>query len=189
MEIQTANQLRGRAIGSIFFACFGTGWLFMAMIAKQAVNSATVSWTISGMVVLLVTAAYLLRQARRWPSVPNDPAVGRAFAWVNTIQWIAVAAVAFSFAKLHIDAYAISAIAGIIGLHMFPLARLFRYPLHYATGGLLTAWAAASALLVPVEQMQGTAAFGTGLILWLSATVALAIALQAARQPIRSLAS
>jgi hypothetical protein len=179
-----ANQLSGRAIGSMFFAGFGTGWLFMALAAKQWIGFATVSGVMLGMSILFLTAFYLLRQSRRWPRVPDDPGRGRAFGWINAIQWTAVFIVAFSFAKLHIDAYVISAITAIIGLHMFPLARLFRYPLHYATGAVLVAWAAASAILAPVEQMQGTAALGTGIILWLSAAVTLAVAVHAARQPV-----
>jgi hypothetical protein len=63
------------------------------------------------------------------------------------------------------------------------LARLFRYPLHHATGALLVAWAAASALFIPAAQLQGVTALGTGFILWLSAAVTLAIALQSIRQP------
>ena len=179
-----ANQLSGRAIGSMFFAGFGTGWLFLALTAKQRINFATVSGVMLGMSILFLTAFYLLRQSRRWPRVLDDPTIGRAFGWINAIQWTAVFIVAFSFAKLHIDAYVISAITAIIGLHMFPLARLFRYPLHYATGAVLMAWAAASAILVPVEQMQSTAALGTGIILWLSAAVTLAVAINAARQPV-----
>jgi hypothetical protein len=66
---------------------------------------------------------------------------------------------------------------------MFPLARLFRYPLYHATGVLLVGWAAATAAFVPTAAMQGTAALGTGIILWLSAVLTLAIGLRAARQP------
>ena len=179
-----ANQLGGRAIGSMFFAGFGAVWLFLALVAKQQITFATVSGTLLGMLSLFLSAFYLLRQSKRWPRVPDDPAMGRAFGRINAIPWIAVAAVAFSFAKLHIDAYVISAITAIIGLHMFPLARLFHYPMHYATGAVLVAWAAASAILAPVEQMQGTAALGTGIILWLSAMVTLAIGVKLARQPV-----
>jgi len=179
-----ANQLSGRAIGSMFFACFGTGWIFLALTAKQLIGGVTVAGTVLGMVMLLAAAAYLMRQSKRWPRVPSDPAIGRAFGWVNAIQWLAVAVVAFSFAKLHIDAFVLSAITAIVGLHMFPLARIFRYPLHYATGALLVVWATASALFAPVEQMQGITALGTGLILWLSAAVTLGVALQAARGPV-----
>jgi hypothetical protein len=179
-----ANQLRGRAIGSIFFAGFGTGWLFLALAAKQRISFATVSGVLLGMLILLLAALYLLRQSRRWPRVPDDPAVRHAFAWINAVQWIAVAIVAFTLGRAHLGEYATSAITAIIGLHLFPLARLFRYPLHYGTGTVLVVWAVASAVFVPVGQMQGTAALGTGIILWLSAVVTLAIAVNAARQPV-----
>jgi hypothetical protein len=174
------NQLSGRAIGAIFGACFGTGWLFLGLAAKQMINPATVAGTMTGMTALLLTAALLLRQAKRWPRVPNNPAMGRVFGWVNAIQWIAIAITAFTLGRLHRDAYIPSAVAVIVGLHMFPLARLFHYPLHYATGTVLVGWAVATALFVPVNEMQGAAALGTGIILWLSAVVTLTIGLRAA---------
>jgi hypothetical protein len=184
MKIQNGNQLRGRAIGAMFFACFGTGWMFLALAAKQIINAATASATVAGMVILLLAATYLLRRAKLWPRVAEDPARGRVFAWVNAIQWTTIFIVAFTFGKLHMDAYTTSAITTIVGLHLFPLARLFRYPLHYITGGLLVVWAAASAALVPMAEMQGTTSLGTGVILWLSAAATLGLALQASRQPI-----
>jgi hypothetical protein len=177
-----ANQLSGRAIGSIFFAGFGTGWLFLALAAKQLIAFATVFTVMLGMSLLILTALYLLRLAKRWPRVPDDPAIGRAFGWINAVQWTAVCIAAFSLGRLHLDAYTPSVITAIVGLHMFPLARLFRYPLHHVTGSLLVAWAVASAIFVPAEQLQGTAALGTGIILWMSATLTLTIALKAARQ-------
>lgn len=182
-----ANELRGRATGSIFFACFGVGWLFMALAAKNQISPSTVFGAMLGLVVLLLGAFTLMRAASRYPRAPRDAAMGRAFGWINAIQWIAVAVVAFSFAKLNIDAYVISAITAIVGLHMFPLARLFRYPVHYITGAVLVVWAAASAVYVPVDQMQGTAALGTGVILWLSAAATLILAFRAIRQPARQL--
>lgn len=183
MRIQNANQLSGRAIGAIFFACFGTGWLFLALAAKQIINPATVAATMTGMTGLLIAAALLLHQARRWPRVPDDPAIKRAFLWINAIQWIAIAIVAVTLGRLHLDAYAPSVIAGIAGLHLFPLARLFNYPLHNVTGALLVGWAVGTAVFAPTAEMQGTASLGTGIILWASAVVTLAIGLRAARQP------
>jgi hypothetical protein len=184
-NMQTANQLSGRAIGTFFFAGFGALWLFLSLYARQIINLETVSSVLLGLALLLGGAVALLREAKLWPRVADDPAMGRAFTRINVIQWVAVSAVAFSFAKLHIDAYVMSAITAIVGLHLFPLARVFRYPLHNATGTLLVAWAAASVLIVPAEHLQGVAAFGTGLILWISAGVTLVLAMQAARQPMR----
>jgi hypothetical protein len=186
---QTANLLGGRAIGSSFFAVFGAIWLALAFYALELLSVVSISGLVLGKLILLLPGMYLMRLVNHWPRVPEDPAIGRAFGWINAIQWIAVGAVAFTFAKLHIDAYVMSAITAIVGLHLFPFARLFRNRLHYGTGALLVAWALASALLVPIDHMQGIAALGTGAILWLSAAVTLIIALQSARQSADPLAS
>ena len=186
MKIQTANQLSGRAAGVIVCAGFGALWLFLSLYARQTLSFATVSGVVLGLLALVLAAVSLLREARRWPRVPDDPAVGRAFGWINAIQWIAVAIVAFTLYRLHLDAYIPSAITAIVGLHMFPLARIFRYPAHYRAGVIMLAWAAASVAFVPVDDLQGITALGTGLILWLSAALTLTMAFKAARQSIQA---
>jgi hypothetical protein len=128
--IQNANQLSGRATGALFFTGFGALWFLLALYARQEFGVSSVSGVVLGTLVLLIASVMLYREAKRRPRVPDDPAMGRAFMWLNAIQWIAISVVAFSFAKLHIDVYAMNAIGVIVGLHMFPLARLFRYPLH-----------------------------------------------------------
>jgi hypothetical protein len=179
----TANQLGGRAVGSIFFAGFGALWLLLALYAREQLSAVSVFGVALATLLLVLVAMRLRSLAKRFPRVPDDPAMGRAFGWINAIQWTAVAVAAFTLAKLHLDAYVMNAITAIVGLHMFPLARVFRYPMHYATGAALVVWAAAAALLVPSDQMQGTTALGTGIILWLSAAVTLALAFKIARQP------
>jgi hypothetical protein len=49
-------------------------------------------------------------------------------------------------------------------------------------------WAVASVVFVPVDDLQGIAALGTGMILWLSAGVTLVLAFRAARRPAEPLA-
>jgi hypothetical protein len=181
-KIETANQLSGRAIGAIFFAGFGAIWLSLSLYALERLHAATVSGVLLSLAVLILAAIYLLREAKRWPRVPDDPALSRAFNRVNAVQWIAIAVVVFALSRLHLDAYVMNAITAIVGLHMFPLARIFRYSPHYATGTVLVVWAAASALLEPVEHLQGIAALGTGVILWLSAAFTLALAFRNAGQ-------
>ena len=183
-KIESANQLSGRATGVIVCAGFGALWLFLSLYARQTLSAVTVSGVVLGMLALILAAVLLFREAKRWPRVPEDPAVGRAFGWINTIQWIAVGAVAFTLARLHLDAYIPSAITAIVGLHMFPLGRIFHYPQHYRSGAIMTAWAVVSAIFIPVEYLPSTAAFGTGLLLWFSAVVTLALALRDARQSV-----
>jgi hypothetical protein len=169
----TANRISGRAIGAMFFTGFGSGWLFLSLTALEKLTAVTAAEVGFATLALLAACVYVARQSKRWPRVPDDPAVRRTFAWINVIQWAAVAAVAFGFARLHIDAYVVSAITAIIGLHMFP------HPMHYVTGAVLVGWAAASALLFDRNAMQGAAALGTGAILWASALVTLAMAMRA----------
>jgi hypothetical protein len=184
--IQSANQLSGRATGALFFAGFGTLWIALALYALERLNAATVCGLLLGLAILVLAALSLLRTAKRWPRQPDDPAIGRAFAWINAAEWIAVAIVAFTLAKLRLDAYVMCAITAIVGLHLFPLARIFRYPPHYWSGAVLVAWAVVSAIVIPTENLQGISALGTGVILWLSAASALVLAWSAARQSANS---
>jgi len=170
----TANRLSSMATGVMFFAVFGSGWLFWSLIARQEISATTAIAVEIGTLVLLAAAVYIKRQAKRWPRVPDDPRVGRAFAWITAIEWTAVAAVAFLCARFHWDAYLPSAVAVIVGLHFYPLARVFRNPLHYVTGTVLVVWASAAAATVPADRLPGITALGTGAILWAAAVVTLA---------------
>jgi len=178
----TANQLSGRATGSLFFTGFGTLWLVLGLYLREIVGAGFLAGISAGLAVLLLAAFWLMSQARRYPKAPEDPARDRAFHRINALQWAAVIVVAIVFARLHIDAYVLSAITAIIGIHLFPLAKLFRYPMHNVTGGVLVAWASASVLLVPAEHLQGVTALGTGILLWISAATTLALASVAIRR-------
>jgi hypothetical protein len=183
----TANQLSGRATGSLFFVGFGALWLILAFYVRQSLSAITICAVTTGTLLLLAGSSALFRHARRFPRVPDDPAIGRAFGRINAVQWIAVFVLAFSFARLHIDAYVLSAITAIIGLHMFPLARLFRYPMHHITGAVLVGWAAVSIFVAPAGHLQGVTALGTGIILWLSSAATLALAYRVALSSQRDL--
>lgn len=175
-----ANQLSGRAIGSIFFSFFGVVWLGLAFYIRQALTTGTIIGLASLLGVLILTALWLFKQSTRWPKATEDPNRSRAFNCVNAIQWIAVAVIAFSFSKLHLDAYTMSAITAVVGIHLFPLAKLFRYPMHNITGAALVLWASATVLLVPTEILQGITALGTGSVLLTSAAIAQGLAVRAA---------
>jgi hypothetical protein len=174
-RFQTAQQLSGRAIGSLFFSAFGALWIGLSLYIRQEL---TVSTGLSvGLILLALLAAclWLLRASRRYPKTPEDPAVSKAFQRINVAQWVLVALVNFAFNQLHWDAFALSATTAIVGLHLLPLARLFRYSPHYITGSVLLLWGAATSLLIPVDQLQGVTAMGTGLILWSSAASTLTL--------------
>jgi hypothetical protein len=178
----TANQLRGRAIGSLFFAVFGAIWIALALYAKERLTAGNLIFVALDFAVLVGMALWLRREAKRFPTVAEDPNRDRKFNQINGAQWVAGGIAAFLLARMHLDAYIPCAIAAIVALHMFPLAGLFRYKMHYLTGSVMLAWAAASAIFVPAEHLQGTSALGTGIILWVSAFTTLMLAFTAARR-------
>ena len=180
----TANQLSGRATGSLFFNGFGALWLVLGLYASQRLDAAAAAVLLVCFSLLLFAGVQLIKESKRWPHIPNDPAVGRAFGWINLVQWVAVFVVAFTLAKLNLSVYVMNAITLIVGLHMFPLARVFRYPMHNATGSALVAWAILSAFIVPTNQLQGIAALGTGIILWMAAGITIRRAFNDARKSV-----
>ncbi|HMG85203.1 MAG TPA: hypothetical protein VK574_05645 [Terracidiphilus sp.] len=185
MSIENANQLRGRAMGSMILAGFGGIWLGLAFYAKEMLNAAMILYIVAGLLTLLAGSAKLMRASGRWSREPRNPSHNRAFGWINALQWIAIFIVVQILTRLHLDAYTVSAIAGIVGLHFFPLAKLFRNRMHYVTGSAMVLWAAGTALWAPLEKMQGDAAMGAGVILWGSVSITLAMSLFVVRRPSR----
>ncbi len=181
-KIETANQLYGRAIGSMILAGFGGIWLLLSFYAKEMLNAATFFYIAAGVLALLAGSAKLMRTASCYPRIAGDRAHNRAFGWINASQWIAIFIVVNILTSLHLDAYSISAIACIVGLHFFPLAKLFNNGMHYVTGAAMVVWSAVTALFAPLDRMQGDAAMGAGVILWTSAAITLGISLMRSRR-------
>ena len=81
----------------------------------------------------------------------------------------------------HLPEFIVPAIAPIVGLHLFRLARVFRYPIHYVTGTLLVLWSAGLVLTPPQEKLPSVGALGTAAILLVSAAYNLTSAARATR--------
>jgi hypothetical protein len=185
-SFQNANQISGRAIGSLFFAGFGALWIVLAFYALERLNFATIFGIACITLGLILAAVSLIRQSKCWPRVPEDPKVTKAFKIINGIQYLAIGAIVVACNVFHLLPYLMCAITLVVGLHMFPLARIFKYPPHYVAGAALVAWAIISALVLPLEHMQGISALGTGLLLWLSAAFTLCLTLSGTRQVLGS---
>jgi hypothetical protein len=64
-------------------------------------------------------------------------------------------------------------IGAIVGLHFFPLGKLFKLPLYYWTGAAISL-AAFGSLLIAAGPLRSTiSAGGTGMALWITAVVML----------------
>ena len=179
MKIESANQISGLSTGATFMAIFGAVWFLFALTARGILNAKTIAEVAPGLLLLLLPAIYLFRMARRFPRVAEDANARHRFNRVNAAQWIAGFVLFYVLRWMHLDDYFLSGLTAIVGLHFFPLARIYRNPAAYGTGAILIAWAIASVAFVPVEHLPSTTGFGTGMVLWQSAATTLAVTLSA----------
>jgi hypothetical protein len=174
---KTAGTLAGRAIGVLFFAGFGSIWLFDGLAAMHRIDGIGIAAILTIAAALIVPALRLLQTASKAaPAVPDLPdaiARKREFYRVNTIQWIAIAAAVVFFNLLHRPEFLAPVIAFIVGMHLFPLAKLFRYPAHNVTGILLVLWSTGIVALLADADLPSAGAIGAAVILLGSAAYTL----------------
>jgi len=133
-----------------------------------------------------LAALSLLRAAQAISARARRSGHGTRLRLDHAHQWIAVILAVIACAKLHLARYVICAHQRYHRTAHVSLARL-------STMRCITLWSCAGGLgrsqsvVVPTAQLQGIPAFGTGIILWLSAAATLALAFQATRQSADSL--
>jgi hypothetical protein len=64
-------------------------------------------------------------------------------------------------------------VGAIVGLHFFPLGKLFKLPLYYGTGAAISLAAFGSLLIAASPLRSAITAGGTGMALWITAVVTL----------------
>ena len=183
---KSAEAISGRATGALFFIGFGSLWLSTGLSALHWLNSFSAGGVAIVAAALVIPAVRLLRRAGKL-SQANVGSGDKARAWrvfrvVNIIQWTAILAAVILLNIFHLPEFIVPAIATIVGFHLFPLARVFRYPVHYVTGTLLVLWSSGVVLAVPREKLPSLGALGTATILLVSAAYTLTIAIRDARQ-------
>ncbi|QHY96355.1 hypothetical protein SSPS47_14650 [Streptomyces sp. S4.7] len=159
-------ELRGRATGAGVMAFFGLGWTAcgvtdMPVTAGRAVFASAA----------LVSVTFAFLAARRSRAAANAPThgdptadtrkkVGVRFALVVLAEWVAIFAIArVLVATDHTEAVP-AFVAVVVGVHFFPLARLFGVRAYHLTGAGMCVSALTAAVLAP---LTSTAALWTAL--------------------------
>ncbi|TDN37257.1 hypothetical protein E4631_25165 [Hymenobacter sp. UV11] len=176
MPPSTAYPLVGSALSALVFAFFGSAWLSLGLAATHQLTRATALVVGAGLLLLVLLASWVLRQAKRLPAPAARPADAvqarrqwQVFGLVNAGQWGGIFLASWLLPRLGLAVYFTPVMAVLVGVHLFPLARLFRYASHYWTGGAFLLWVAGCLLLLPSSQWQADVALGAGVILWGSA--------------------
>lgn len=128
------------ATGVAFYAFFGVGWLLAGLghFGGPVVG-------VAGVLGLLL-ALTLVRAARRVPVRAEEAgqdgltaAQRRRFGQVNAVQWLLIAAVAVGCGVGGAPVLVMPLVAVVVGVHFFPLARVFADPRLIAPGVVLAA--------------------------------------------------
>ncbi len=191
LEHQASRELElprpavlGIASGIFFLTFFGAYWGFISAAFMSGAFQ-VFAFILVGIVSLSFfgIGVMLLRYARSLPKTlsPEDAAVGkRIWMWFGIIfgtEILLIALASILLSTLQLDRFIPPVTALIVGIHFFPLALLFRVPVYYLTGVLLSALAlvALVALLLGLP-IAGPSPYnwslfvgvGTTLVLWLT---------------------
>jgi hypothetical protein len=175
--IQTTGanaQLGNRGTGALFFSVFGAVWLCAWARSSGAGAAAFVAIAVLGALLFGFAWQCYRRDAplaAQFKDTPERRRIGRVFNIVNSAQWTLIVGLAFVLGNTGHGAWIIPMAIGIVGLHFFPLAVVFRNRAHWVTGAAMLALAVAYPLLAGPTSPVGF--LGAGLILWASAAWAL----------------
>ncbi len=171
-------RTRGRAVGAIVCAGFGAYALYWW--TQAAISGDQRPWFSANAVVtaiLVVWAIANLAALRHAPRVALDKRQVR-FYRIGYLLIVATEGAAISvggpiLVHFHRPELYGQWVGAVVGLHFFPLGKLFKLPLYYWTGAAISLAAFGSLLISPSPLRSAITAGGTGLALWITATVIL----------------
>jgi hypothetical protein len=168
-----------RAIGAMFFSVFGGAWIGLWAHKTYAGDVRIIAAVVAIALLLLGAACNRFRLNRFALAAESEsPArkrIARIFNLVNAGQWIVIVVLANVLNNVGLAVWVIPMAIFIIGLHFFPLARLFSNRPHYVTGAALVLLAAAYPWLSPAGPASAVGCLGAGLVLWASALWAVVV--------------
>ena len=132
-------------------------------------------------VARLVAAAKLPPAQDAEQAARQGRATGIWFGIIFATEAIFIAAAAILLAGAGRPLLIPVVVAAIVGVHFWPLARVFRIPIYWGTGALLLCCAAASLLIGDENARLLALGIAVALVLWISAAVVLVTSTAEAR--------
>lgn len=171
-------RMRGRAIGAIVCAGFGAYalyWWVEAVIEAErrlwfgaivVVAAILVVWGIANLVAL-----------RHAPRIVLDKRLARfyriGYALIVATEGAAISVGGPILGHFHRPELYGQWVGAVVGIHFFPLGKLFKLPLYYLTGAAISLAAFGSLLISASSVSSAVCAGGTGAALWITAVVIL----------------
>lgn len=144
---------------------FGLGWAVVAAFGLTASTPGRIAAGVVAVVLAVLVAGLALRtraspSARRGRSSAHP---GRDFARVNLAQTVLILVAVLGFARAGLPLLIAPATCLVVGLHFFPLARIFGIPLYLVTGAVLAVVAAVGFVLVTTDVRDSAVLVAVGL--------------------------
>jgi hypothetical protein len=164
----------------MFLGFFGTWWTIAGCLGFSGGSMPVVAAALIGLSIFLggLYLSYSSVQLRHeeQPSEAWQPARARAFRNINIAQWVAIAALNVALNVIGHTEWLFPGIMMIVGLHFFPLARLFSASKanNFTIGLALVTVAALYPFVTAGGPQSPLGPLGAGLMLWTSALVTLA---------------
>lgn len=172
--LELTRQLRRR--GTVVLSVFALLWAFTGASGTGAATD-VVPVTVEAAAVLVTAAA--IRLGLRKDAAPSPRTVRLPANWargvglVNAAEVAAIVAVIAATVGSGRPRVLPAAVALVVGLHFFPLARLYDQRQYRWTGALLSAVAAVGFVLtaagLPAEILRVVVGLGCALVLWATA--------------------
>jgi len=175
------RAMSGMAYGAIIMGFFGCLWLFWALASMAVRTPLVIAATVGFAASLWIPAIGLLRMGSRAltlaaPLTPEQEReqsrMGRIFGLIFAAEGVLIFVAINVLNNLGLGQYGISVMAAIVGLHFLPLARLFRRPLYYVAGTMMSA-AALVSVAIPVSIRISALASSMAVILWVTCVLIL----------------
>jgi hypothetical protein len=171
-------RMRGRTVGAI--VCSGFGAYALYWWTQAAIPGEQRPWLVAiaaPTAILVAWAIANLATLRHAPRVALDKRLVR-FYRIGYVLIVAIEGAAISvggpiLGHFHRPELYGQWVGAIVGLHFFPLGKLFKLPLYYGTGAVISLAAFGSLLISPSPLSSAITAGGTGLALWITAVVIL----------------
>ena len=171
-------RMRGRAVGAIVCAGFGAyalyWWTQAAISGEKRPWYGAIAATTA---ILVVWGIANLASLRHAPRVVLDKRLVRfyrvGYGLIVATEGAAISVGGPILGHFHRPELYGQWVGAVVGLHFFPLGKLFKLPLYYWTGAAISLAAFGSLLVAPGPLRSVISAGGTGLALWITAVVIL----------------
>jgi hypothetical protein len=173
--VQDAQAVQGRGIGVMFLAFFGSWWMAAGLNTIPGMKTSVLTGVALIGLGLFAAGWRQLRRAKQHTPTRQviDASIEanrtKVFRNINIAQWSACIGLVVVLNILQRGEWIVPGIMLIVGVHFFPLAKLFRYQAHYVTGSALVALALSYPFLAAGGPASAVGPIGAALILWVSA--------------------